>query len=98
MATLPEQYYKISEAAWEKLCTEAREAEHNAFWWFRHLAGALARSRSPVFKLSGENTYRTLKVYLPEVILGKLERLCDRLGVPVAAIGELVCCFVEEAV
>jgi len=88
-----ERRYKVSNAAWEKLCAEARKAKHPPFWWFRHKAGSLGRCNAPIFNVSGDITNRHLKVYIPDSILDELHTICERLGVPYEAVGELVCAW-----
>ncbi len=82
--------FYMSRAAYQRLITDAREADIPVETYFRAKATELVQIASPRFTVSGDPFLGVVSVSLGEWIMDGLAELCRDIGVPFATAGELV--------
>jgi hypothetical protein len=70
----------------------ARELGQSPNKTFRGMAGALVIMPDPKINVSGNPLSARMKVGINQRTLDRLAKLCEELGVPLEAAGELVAC------
>jgi hypothetical protein len=84
--------FYMSRVAYERLHTDARQADMPVLSYFRAKAMELVRIASPRFTVAGEPFLGVVAACIPEETMHGLAELCNDIGVPFATAGELVAC------
>jgi hypothetical protein len=82
--------FYMSRAAYERLHTDAREADMPLLTYFRAKAIELVRIASPRFTVNGKPFLGVVAACIPEATMQGLKELCRDIGVPFETAGELV--------
>lgn len=93
---VPDSVFMLSYAAWWRTVARAKRSGVSVQQVLRDRAYRLSLEAKPVFNVPGGELVREVRVGIIPEVLDRLEAMCERLGLPVESLGELIACWAGE--